>query len=322
MTCAISGVILSATKRTAAFVADNRLDNLFAGGRMLCDGAMGTILLDRGISMNRCYDELNLLQPATIAAIHSEYLHAGAEIIETNTFGGNAFRLERHGLRGKVREINLAGVRIARQCVAQIGKELGTNAYVAGAIGPLGILFEPRDQSQLDKARSAFAEQVRALAEGGHGVGVDLLMIETMTSLVEASEAIGAARQVAPRLRLVVMMTVGKDGNCLDGSSAEAAAARLTDLGADAVGCNCSTGPASVLRALGRMRTATHLPLAAMPNAGLPNVVDGRADYFVSPTEMASCARSLLQAGASLVGGCCGTTPAHTQAMTSAMRNR
>ena len=287
---------------------------------MLCDGAMGTMLFDRGISMNCCYDELNLSQPETVAAIHSEYLHAGAEIIETNTFGGNAFRLGRHGLRGKVREINLAGVSIARQCVARIGKASGTNAYVAGAIGPLGVRLQPLDQSQLEEARSAFAEQISALAEGGPGVGVDLLMIETMTSLVEAGEAIRAARDAAPRLRLVAMMTVDDDGNCLDGASAETAAGRLTDLGANLVGCNCSSGPASVLRAIERMRTATSLPLAAMPNAGLPNVDDGRTNYFVSPAEMASYARTFLQAGASLIGGCCGTTPAHMRAMKLGMR--
>jgi methionine synthase I (cobalamin-dependent) len=302
------------------FASGNGLDRLFTGCPMLCDGAMGTMLFDRGISMNCCYDELNLSQPETVAAIHSEFLHAGAEIIETNTFGGNPLRLGRHGLRGKVREINLAGVSIARQCVARIGKASGTNAYVAGAIGPLGVCLEPLDQSQLEEARSAFAEQISALAEGGPGVGVDLLMIETMTSLVEAGEAIRAARDAAPRLRLVAMMTVDDDGNCLDGASAETAAGRLTDLGADLVGCNCSSGPASVLRAIERMRAATSLPLAAMPNAGLPNVDDGRTYYFVSPAEMASYARRFLQAGASLIGGCCGTTPAHMRAMKLAMR--
>jgi homocysteine S-methyltransferase len=170
----------------------------------------------------------------------------------------------------------------------------------------------------LDEARAAFAEQIQALAEGG----ADLLTIETMTSLAEAGEAIRAAREAAPQLRVVVMMTVGEDGNCLDGASPETAAARLTDWGADAVGCNCSSGPESVLRVIERMRGATRLPLAAMPNAGLPRDVEGRAEYMVSPEEMASFARRSIAAAASLIGGCCGTTPEHTRAMRFALRDR
>ena len=172
------------------------------------------------------------------------------------------------------------------------------------------------ERSSTDKARAAFAEQIRALAEGGPGVGVDLLMVETMMSLAEAGEAIWAAQEVAPGLRIVVMMTVGEDGNCLDGVSVETAAVRLAELGADAVGCNCSSGPESVLRAIERMHGATRLPLAAMPNAGLPR--DGV--YGVSPEEMAGFACRLVEAGASLVGGCCGTTPAHTRAIAATLR--
>jgi methionine synthase / methylenetetrahydrofolate reductase(NADPH) len=294
--------------------AASALDRLFAGGRVLCDGAMGTMLLERGISIDRCYDELNLSQPEMIAAIHAEYLRAGAEIIETNTFGANAYRLERHGLRDKVREVNLAGVRLGRQCVAQIAEKRA--AYVAGAVGPLGVGLKPLGKVGLDEARAAFAEQIRALAEGG----ADLLMLETMTSLAEAGEAIRAAREVAPWLRIVVMMTVDEDGNCLDGTSAEVAAARLTEFGADVVGCNCSFGPATVLAAIERMRRTTNLPLAAMPNAGLPSVVEGRNIYMASPEDMASFAGKFIRAGASLIGGCCGTTPDHTLAMKLAIR--
>jgi homocysteine S-methyltransferase len=177
-----------------------------------------------------------------------------------------------------------------------------------------------RGEIGLDEARAAFAEQICALAEGGPSVGADLLFLETMTSLAEAGEAIRAAQEVAPGLRLVVMMTIGKDGKCLDGASAETAAARLTELGADAVGCNCSYGPASVLRALVRMRGATRLPLAAMPNAGLPRTVEGRNVYAVSPDEMADFAPRFVRAGAGLVGGCCGTTPEHTRAMRLSLR--
>lgn len=317
---AIAGARLSAATRTAATAECNTLQRLFAGGRVLCDGAMGTMLCDRGISMDRCYDELNLSQPETVAAIHAEYLQAGAEIIETNTFGGNILRLKRYGLSDKVREINLAGVRTARQSVGRIAAEMATQACIAGAIGPLGVRLSPLGMVGLDEARNAFAEQIRALAEGGPGVGVDLLMIETLTSLAEAGEAIRAAQKVAPGMRFVVMMTIGEDGNCLDGAPAERAAAWLTGLGADAVGCNCSGGPASVLAAVKRMRSATHLPIAAMPNAGMPRAVDGRSDYPVSPADMAAFARQFIQEGASLIGGCCGTTPAHTHAMKLELR--
>jgi homocysteine S-methyltransferase len=292
------------------------VDRLFDGGRVLCDGAMGTMLYGRGIFINRCYDELNLSHPETVASVHAEYLQAGAEVIETNTFGGNAFRLERYGLRDKVREINLAGVRIARKCVAEIAEKQAVEAFVAGAIGPLGVRLEPLGKVGLDEARAAFAEQIAALAEGG----ADLLIVETMTSLAEASEVLRAAREVAPRLRTIVMMTVDEEGNCLDGTSAETAAARLTELGADAVGCNCSAGPATVLGVIERMRGATDLPLAAMPNAGMPRAVDGRNIYMASPEYMASFARRFIQAGASFIGGCCGTTPNHIRAMKSAMR--
>jgi homocysteine S-methyltransferase len=304
----MAGVDLSAAETTAAAASDV-LHRLFAGGQVLCDGAMGTMLFDRGVSIDGCCDELNLFLPDTVAAVHEEYLRAGADIIETNTFGANAFRLERYGLREKVREVNLAGVRIARGCVAK-----AATACVAGAIGPLGVRLDPGEIG-MNEVRAAFAEQISALSEGGPGVGVDLLMIETMMSLAEAGEAIRAAREVAPGLRLVVMMTVDEDGKCLDGVPAEAAAARLTELGADAVGCNCSFGPASVLRAIERMRGATRLPLAAMPNAGLP--LEGR--YIVSPEEMAGFGRKFVEAGASLVGGCCGTTPEHTRAMRAAL---
>jgi homocysteine S-methyltransferase len=307
---------LKAEERSPASAAGSVLDRLFASGRaMLCDGAMGTMLQARGIAIDRCCDEVNLAQPEMVASVHAEYLRAGAEIVETNTFGANEFRLQRYGLGDRVREINCAGVRIARRCA----REAGAEAYVAGAVGPLGVSLDGK--TDLDRGRAAFAEQIVALTEGGPGVGADLLMIETMTSLEEAGEAIRAAREAAPGLRLVAMVTVGEDGNCLDGAPPEEVAARLTEWSADAVGCNCSSGPATVLRAMERMRRATHLPLAAMPNAGLPKFEDGRAIYAVSPEEMAGFARRAIEAGASLIGGCCGTTPEHTWAMKSALRD-
>ena len=296
------------------------VDRLFAGGTVLCDGAMGTMLYARGVFINRCYDELNLSQPETVRAVHAEYLQAGAEVVETNTFGANAFRLEHFGLQDKVRAIIVAGVKLARECVAQIREKQASEAFVGGSIGPLGVRLEPLGKVALEEAREAFAEQIRGLVEGGPGVGADLLMIETMTSLVEAEQAILAARSEAPGVPVIVMMTVDEEGNCLDGVSVESAAIQLTEWGVNAVGCNCSAGPATVLSVIERMRQVTELPLAAMPNAGIPRAVEGRTIYMTSPDYMARFTVKLVKAGASIVGGCCGTTPSYTRAMKSTLR--
>jgi len=288
---------------------------------VLCDGAMGTMLYSRGVFINKCFDELNLSQPELVRGVHEEYLQAGAEIIETNTFGANAFRLQRYGLQDQMAAINRAGVKLARQCVAHLKEKQAADAFVAGAVGPIGVKLEPLGKTSLEEAQAAFAGQIRALAEGGPGFGgVDLIIIETMTSLDEAEQAVLAARSVAPDLPVMVMVTVDDDGNCLDGASAEMAAEKLTQFGADVVGCNCSSGPATVLSAIERMHTATTLPLVAMPNAGMPQEVDGRNIYMTSPEYMASFARKAVKAGASVVGGCCGTTPNHIRAMKSALR--
>ena len=296
------------------------VDKLFTRGAVLCDGAMGTMLYARGVFINRCYDELNVSQPETVRAIHAEYLQAGAEVIETNTFGANAYRLEHFGMGEKVREINMAGVALARQCVEAMKEKQASQAFVAGAIGPLGVRLEPLGKVGKDEALAAFREQVNALVQGGRGVGADLLLIETMTSLGEAEQAIKACRLEAKAVPVIVMMTVDEDGNCLDGATAETAAVKLTEWGADAVGCNCSAGPATVLSVIERMRPLTNLPLAAMPNAGIPRAVEGRTLYLSSPEYMASFMKKLVKAGASFVGGCCGTTPSYTRAMKSALR--
>jgi homocysteine S-methyltransferase len=289
---------------------------IFANRPLLADGAMGTVLYARGIFINRCYDELNLSDPNLIVSVHEEYLQAGAEILETNTFGANRIRLARHGLAGKVTEINAAGVRLARQAVTHLKERQDTEAWVAGSVGPLGVRLEPLGKTGLDEARAAFAEQMRILADGG----VDLLIIETMPALNEARVALEAAHAVAPQLPVVVMVTVDDENNCLDGSSPQQAAALLTEWGASAVGVNCSTGPTTVLTAVEAMRPATTLPLAAMPNAGLPRAVEGRNIYLCSPEYMASFARKAVTAGVQIVGGCCGTTPNHIRAMRSAIR--
>ena len=304
----------------AAEGQETAVRRLLARRMVLCDGAMGTMLYSRGVFINRCYDELNLSQPEMVRAIHEEYLQAGAQVIETNTFGGNAFRLDRFGLREKVHAINVAGVRIARECVRQIEAKQSAEAYVAGALGPLGLRVGPEGAVTAEEAEGAFAEQVRALAEGGPGVGADLLIAETMQSLIEAEAVVRAARREAPELPLLVMVTVDEAGNCLDGATPEQVAERLTTLGVDGLGCNCSDGPQTVLRVIERMRAVTKLPLAAMPNAGIPKSVEGRSIYMTSPEYMGSFARKATRAGASFMGGCCGTTPAHIRAMRGAMR--
>jgi homocysteine S-methyltransferase len=277
---------------------------------------MGTVLYARGIFINRCYDELNISDPGLILSIHEEYLQSGAELLETNTFGANRFRLARHGMAGKVAEINVAGVKLARQAVEHLKDKQAGEAWVAGSVGPLGVRLEPLGKTGLDEARAAFSEQIHALA----GAGVDLLILETMPALNEAREALIAAHETAPDLPVLVMVTVDDESNCLDGASPAQAAALLTEWGANAIGVNCSTGPTTVLTAIEAMRAATTLPLAAMPNAGMPRAVEGRNIYLCSPEYMASFARKAIAAGAQIVGGCCGTTPNHIRAMRSAMR--
>src|SRR6201996_8526997 len=292
------------------------LETLFTGKPVLCDGAMGTMLYSCGVFINRCYDELNVTQPEMVRSVHEQYLLAGAEVIETNTFGANSFRLEHFGLGDKVREFNLAGASLARQCVEAIREKQATDAFVAGAVGSLGVRLEPFGTLSPAVARAAFAEQIAALAEGG----VDLLVLETMMSLDEAEQAIAAAREAAPNLPVIALVTVDEEANCLDGSTPEQAAHRLTAAGADAIGCNCSVGPATVLTAIERMRPETNLPLVAMPNAGIPRNIEGRNIYLTSPEYLARFARKALRAGAAWVGGCCGTTPAHIRAMRSEIR--
>jgi homocysteine S-methyltransferase len=293
---------------------------LFASGAALCDGAMGSMLYGRGIFINRCYDELNVSQPDLIREVHTEYLQAGAAVIETNTFGANAVRLERYGLEGRVWELNTAGVRLARECVTQMREKQASEAFVAGAIGPLGVRLGPESKVSEGEAYAAFAQQVKALAEGGPGVGADLLVIETMTGMTEAGLAIRAAKNEGRGLPVIVMVTANEQGDCLDGTTAEDAARMMTAWGVDAVGCNCSEGPALVLSVIERMHKVTRLPLAAMPNAGTPKSIDGRSLYLSSPEYMASFAKKFVKAGARFVGGCCGTTPQYIRSMRGALR--
>jgi len=277
---------------------------------VLCDGAMGTLLYAKGIFINRSYDELNLSQPDLIRGIHHEYLQAGAEIIETNTFGGNSFRLARHSMADKVDDINRAGVRLARDAAKSF------DVWVAGSVGPLGTRIEPLGKTSFQEARDAFRQQMQVLAESG----VDLLILETFGYLEEIHQAMLAAKEVAPLLPLVAQVTIDEDGNCLDGSDPSIFVPKLVEWGADVIGCNCSVGPVAMLDAMERVRAATTLPLAAQPNAGIPRSVEGRNIYLCSPEYMASYARKFVGAGVRLVGGCCGTTPEHIRVMKSALR--
>ncbi len=277
---------------------------------VLCDGATGTLLYAKGIFINRCYDELNVSQPDLIRQLHHEYLQAGAEIIETNTFGGNSFRLGRHSLENQVREINLAGVRLAREAAKSF------DVWVAGSVGPLGVRIEPLGKTSFEEARAAFREQIAALVEGG----VDLLMLETFGYVEELHQAILAARDVNPKIPVVAHVTIDEDGNCLDGSTPESFTPRIESWGVDVLGCNCSVGPVAMLDVIERVRALTSLPLAAQPNAGMPRSVEGRNIYLCSPEYMASYARKFVAAGVRLVGGCCGTTPEHIRVMKSALR--
>ena len=276
---------------------------------VVCDGAMGTMLYSNGISLNRCYDELNLTAPQLVKEVHLGYVKAGAEVLETNTFGATRTRLAKSDLADKVREINLAAARLAREVA-------GDDLYVAGAVGPLGVRIEPLGPTSLEETREVFREQIAALVEGG----VDLIIIETMSDLNEAHQALLAARDVG-ELPVVVQMTIQEDGSTPIGTLPEDFTRQLDEWGADLIGLNCSVGPAAVLETLERMSHVTTRKLAAQPNAGMPRTVEGRSIYLCSPEYMASYARRFIQAGARLVGGCCGTTPEHIKAIKAAVRS-
>jgi homocysteine S-methyltransferase len=285
-------------------------------GPVLCDGAMGTLFYANGVFINKCYDELNLTQPDLVRNIHQDYLNAGAEVFETNTFGGNSFRLARHGLADKVAEINRRGAELAREAADAFNLKKAANVLVAGAVGPLGLRIEPLGKTSREEARAAFREQITALVEGG----IDLIMLETFGYLEELHQAILAAREVAPDKQLVAQVTIDEDSNCLDGASPETFTAKLNDWGVDVIGCNCSVGPVAMLEAIERIRRLTDKPLAAQPNAGIPRSIEGRNIYLCSPEYMASYARKFVNAGVTLIGGCCGTTPEHIKTMKAALR--
>jgi methionine synthase I (cobalamin-dependent)/5,10-methylenetetrahydrofolate reductase len=280
---------------------------------LLCDGAMGTMIYSKGIPFERCFDELNLSNPALIADIHRAYIDAGADVIETNTFGANRLKLSEHGLADKVVDINQAAVQLARRVVEASFKKV----FIAGAIGPLGPKLAPLGRLSANEARLAFQEQVTALIEGG----VDLLLLETFADLLELREAIIAAREVSSDIPLVAQITFTHDGRTPLGHTPQKVAEHLAGLPIDVIGINCSVGPADVLRMLQSL--AQFLPdgvrLSAQPNAGWPERVGGRIMYPAPPEYFGDYALAFVEAGARLVGGCCGTTPEHITHMRVAL---
>jgi homocysteine S-methyltransferase len=277
-------------------------DLVARGGVALFDGAMGTMLYIRGVFINRAFEELNLKRPGLVRDVHGEYLAAGADILETNTYAANRFKLSPRGLADRVVEINTRGVEIAREAAAG-------RAWVAASVGPLGVRIEPFGPIGRDEAREVFLEQVQALAEAH----VDLFILETFTHLPELEEALRAVRAVS-KLPVVVQVVVGKGGRTREGVAAGEAAARLAAAGADVIGVNCSEALA-VLEALEAMHAAVEAPLSGQPNAGQPRTVEGRNIYLASPDYMVAWARRALRAGARFLGGCCGTTPEHIRAL-------
>jgi methionine synthase I (cobalamin-dependent)/5,10-methylenetetrahydrofolate reductase len=273
------------------------------------DGAMGTMLYTRGVFINQCYDELNTRAPDLVRAVHAEYAKAGAEVLETNTFGANRLKLAQYGLETQVDSFNRSAARLARDVA-------GDTHLVAGAVGPLGVRLEPYGPTSTGEARAAFAEQMSALKEGG----ADLFIIETFGDLEEIAQAVKAARDVDPLMPVVAQMTIGTDGRTPFGASPEDVAAWLEGLGADVIGLNCSVGPQGILEGIERMVHVTRRKLSAQPNAGMPRDVGGRAMYMASAEYMATYARHLVQAGARIVGGCCGTTPEHIHAIAEGVR--
>jgi homocysteine S-methyltransferase len=275
---------------------------------LVCDGAMGTQLYAKGVFINRCFESLNLSDPDLVAAVHAEYVRAGADVIETNTFGANRIKLRAFGLSEKVAAINLEGARIARRAA-------NAKAYVAGAIGPLGIRVEPWGKTGVDEAEQFFKEQAEALVQGG----VDLFILETFRDLNEIGAAMAAVRRVCD-LPIVAQMTTEEDGNSLDGTPPEQFAPVLLARGAAVVGVNCSVGPAPMLESIERLAAVTQARLSAQPNAGKPRDIEGRNIYLCSPEYMASYARRFVASGVRLVGGCCGTTPEHIRQISAAVR--
>lgn len=274
----------------------------------LFDGAMGTMLYSKGFFINRCYDELNLRDPEAVLSVHKAYVKAGAEILETNTYGANRVKLRAFGIEDELKDINARAVEIAR-------KAAGDSVYVSGSMGPLGIRIEPYGPTSLDETREYFREQAAALLDGG----VDLFTLETFSDLTEIEQAILAVKDVCS-LPIVAQVTIGPDGQTIYGASPTVIGQRLGASGADVIGLNCSVGPDVMLDAIEELAASSGKKVSCQPNAGLPRDVNGRQMYMASPDYMAKYAKRLIQRGAKYIGGCCGTTPEHIKMMADAVR--
>jgi methionine synthase / methylenetetrahydrofolate reductase(NADPH) len=282
-------------------------ERLSTGTPILFDGAMGTQLYAQGVPYERCFDELNLLQPDLVQAVHRAYIAAGAEVIETNTFAANRVRLAAYGLERRVRDINFRGVKVAREAREVSGEPV----FLAGSVSSIGQPLAPVGTITPDEARAIFIEQIEALLEAG----VDLLVLETFSSPLELLEAVRAARRVSADLPIVAEVSVAEDGNTLAGTTPAEVVAALSALRVDVLGVNCGVGPQAALDAIQQMRPLTSTPLSAMPNAGHPTTQGGRQIYVSTPDYFADYARRFAEAGVSIIGGCCGTTPEHIAAM-------
>ncbi len=278
--------------------------------RVLLDGAMGTYIYQKGVFIDKCYDALNLTNAELIETIHREYVEAGTQVIETNTFGANRIKLAKHNLTDQLAEINRSGVRLARNAASN-------QVYVAGSIGPLGVEIAPFGELSLEEARAAFEEQARALCEGG----VDLFLLETFRNAAEIEQVVLAVRSVCDR-PIIAHMAVLEDGKTIYGATVEETIQRLSAMDVDAVGLNCAVGPKSMLDFVERAAGLTSKPLSIMPNAGRPQYLDGRTFYMSTPEYFGVYARRLIDAGARIIGGCCGTTPAHIQKMADALAQK
>ena len=274
----------------------------------LFDGAMGTMLYAKGVFINKCYDELNVRNPEIVLEVHRQYVKAGAEILETNTYGANRVKLRGFGIEDELRDINTRAAEIAR-------KAAGDRVYVAGAIGPLGIRIEPYGPTALDEAREFFREQAAALNDAG----VDLFVCETFSNISELEQALAAIRDVCS-LPVIAQMTVGTDGRTIFGDVPKTFAQRLDRAGADVIGINCSVGPDLMLDAVEEIASVTTRKISCQPNAGLPRDVNGRQMYMASPEYFSKYAKRLIHKGVKFIGGCCGTTPEHIKMMADAVR--
>ncbi len=278
---------------------------------LLWDGAMGTELYNRGIFINRCFEDANLSNPSLVQELHREYLKAGAQIISTNSWGANRFKLSGHNLNDRAQEINVRAAQLAKEAAQG-------EAYIAGSVGPLGVRIEPWGPTSFQEAREAFVEQIRGLIEGG----VDFISLETFSDITEIQQAILATRSISAEIPIVAHLVINPDGSSPMGAPVEWEMKKLDEWKVDAVGLNCSVGPQPMMSTLPKIFAVTKLPISLQPNAGLPRVVDGRTIYMCTPEYMAEFAKNFLQEGVQFVGGCCGTSPQHIKAMANALRFR